>query len=131
MEAEMTWARWALMLTVVGVLGACAGASPSVTRSHDPVTVEHTDLLQLEGFPVQVVLRVEGQLPDPCHEAVWTVSAPDTDGRIEVELHSEAPQGLDCIQVLQPMTLHIPIGSFERGSYSIWLNGNRVGALDL
>jgi hypothetical protein len=130
----MRTVNWISALCVLVALTACAGTSPPIGSPadpgrQDPVYVEKTDLLQLESFPVQVVLQVSGQLPDPCHEAIWSVSKPDPEGRIDVELHSEAQAGLDCIQVLQPVTLRIPVGSFTSGSYSVWLNGERVGEL--
>jgi hypothetical protein len=128
----MNLVKWVLIVGVGLGSSACAGlapspAAPAGTGSHDPVHIDSTQILQLESYPVQVVLEVVGQLPDPCHQAVWSVSDPDPDGRIDVELHSEAPLGLDCIQVLQPMTLRIPIGSFKSGSYVVWLNGDKVG----
>ncbi len=128
----MTLLKWALIVAVAGGVCACAGAPPAAPTgpyAQDPVIIKHTELLQLESFPVQVVLQVEGELPDPCHEAKWTVSEPDPDGRIDVELHAEAPAGLDCIQILQPMTLRIPIGSFKSGRYGVWLNGEKAGEL--
>jgi hypothetical protein len=132
---KMKLARRVLMVVAVGTLSACGGGPrltpPIGAAPHDPVIIDRTQLLQLESFPVEIVLKVEGQLPDPCHEAVWSVSEPDVDGRIAVELHSEAPSGLDCIQVIQPLSLSIPIGSFRTGSYSVWLNGDKVGAFDL
>jgi len=135
----MTLAKWvttsgmliAAMLGVAGCAGSASPDAPSAPNRHDPVYVESTEVLLLESYPVQVRLRVDGQLPDPCHEALWHVSDPDEQGRIDVDLFSEAPDSLDCIQVLTPMTLRIPIGSFKRGSYTIWLNGEQVEAFDL
>ena len=128
----MNLVKWVLIVGVGLGSTACAGKPPvpdlrGGIEPHDPVTIESTQILQLESFPVQVMLEVVGQLPDPCHKAVWAVSDPDSEGRIDVELHSEAPLDLDCIQVLQPITLRIPIGSFKDGSYVVWLNGEKVG----
>jgi hypothetical protein len=132
----MALVKWAAVIGLLVGLSACGGGEPPTSlltpaTRQDPVYVENTELLQLESFPVQVVLQVSGQLPDPCHEAVWSVSEPDLQGRIDVELHSEAPDGLDCIQVLKPVTLRIPIGSFKEGSYTIWLNSEQVESFDL
>ncbi|MGA9192323.1 MAG: hypothetical protein WBZ24_11360 [Anaerolineales bacterium] len=128
----MNLVKWVLIVGVVLGSSGCAGRAPvpdlpGGTEVHDPVYIESTQILQLESFPVQVMLEVVGQLPDACHKAAWVVSDPDSEGRIDVELHSEAPLGQDCIQVLQPMTLRIPIGSFKDGSYVVWLNGEKVG----
>lgn len=138
-EHEMTMIKWGLTLgaclgVMLGAIGCGGGASldvPGTPGRRAPVYVEKIEILQLESYPVQVILRVDGQLPDPCHEAVWAVSDPDVQGRIDVDLHSEAPDALDCIQVLKPITLRIPIGSFKDGSYTIWLNGEKVGDFSL
>jgi hypothetical protein len=131
----MTFVKWIVALAVALGAASCGSApppeAPASPGRQDPVYVEATEIIQLESYPVQVLLRVDGQLPDPCHEAVWSVSDPDVRGRIDVDLHSEAPEGLDCIQVLKPMTLRIPIGRFKVGSYSIWLNGEKVGDFSL
>lgn len=129
----MTLVKGTLILIVV-VLSGCAGLpskAPDGAIIRDPVYVEKAEILQQESFPVQVLLRVEGQLPDPCHDAVWAVADPDPHGRIYVDLHSEAPPALACIQVLQPVAVQIPIGALKSGNYTIWLNGERVGDLDL
>jgi hypothetical protein len=134
-ELEMTFVKWTLVLAVALAAASCGGApppeAPASPGRQDPVYVEATEIIQLESYPVQVLLRVDGQLPDPCHEAVWSVSDPDVQGRIDVALHSEAPEGLACIQVLKQVTLRIPIGSFRDGSYSIWLNDEKIGEFSL
>lgn len=99
--------------------------------AHDPVYVDSAEVIQLESFPVQAVLDVKGQLPTPCHTAVWRVADPTADGRIDVTLSSQAPQDQVCIQMTQPVALRIPLGSFTRGSYSVWLNGQLVGKFAL
>jgi hypothetical protein len=121
-------------LTLASGMAACAGTKvpvppPTATSVQAPFYVESAELLAMESYPVQVVLQVDGQLPDPCHEAMWTVSEPDPQGRIDVRLYSQAPGELDCIQVLKPASLRIPIGSFKSGSFSVWLNGEQVGTL--
>lgn len=96
-----------------------------------PVYIESAEIIQLESYPVQVMLEVKGQLPDPCHSAAWKVSDPTADGRIDVTLSSQAPIDQACIQVLKPVVLRIPVGSFTQGSYAVWLNGQLVGKFSL
>lgn len=99
--------------------------------AHGPVYVDSADIIQLESFPVRVMLEVKGQLPNPCHTAVWRVADPTADGRIDVTLSSQAPQDQVCIQMVKPVVLRIPLGSFTQGSYSVWLNGQLVGEFAL
>ena len=96
-----------------------------------PVYVDSTDLLLLESYPVQVRLQVSGTLPTPCHALKWEVSGPDSEGRIDVELFSLASSELACIQVLEPFETSIPLGSFESGSFTVFLNGERIGEIEL
>jgi hypothetical protein len=36
-----------------------------------------------------------------------------------------------CIQALEPFEVSIPLGSYTTGSFSVWLNGERVGEIRL
>ncbi len=123
-----------LLSLILATQAACAGRPPVTPPggagvSLGPVYVDQTQLISLESYPVQVVLQVDGHLPDPCHEAVWSVSGPDSLGRVQVELHSQAPAEQACIQIVAPMNLRIPLGSFGQGRYSVWLNGTQVGTI--
>lgn len=112
-------------------LGGPTPDSISGAGAEGPVYVERTDLLMMESFPVQVVLIVEGQKPTPCHDLRWDVSEPDSDGRIEVELSSSVDPDVMCVQILEAFEARIPIGSFESGSFGVWLNGEHVGDFEL
>jgi hypothetical protein len=123
-----------LMGLILMALAACGGRPPVTPptegdRSVGPVFVDQTELLSLMTYPVQVVLHVQGNLPDPCHKPVWSVTGPGSSGRIDVELHSEGPAEEVCIQLVAPLDVQIPLGTFQQGSYSVWLNGRRVGAI--
>ena len=105
------------------LLTACSGgANPTAQAERLPVEVGSVDLLQLESFPVQLMLHVEGLLPNPCSTAGWELTqAPP--GEIEVELYA-IPDGSEaCIQVLAPFEVNIPLGPQPAGEYRILLNG--------
>ncbi len=81
----MNLVKWVLIVGVGLGSTACAGKAPvpdlpGGTEPHDPVYIESTQILQLESFPVQVMLEVVGQLPDVCHKAAWVVSDPELRG---------------------------------------------------
>jgi hypothetical protein len=91
-----------------------------------PVFVDETDLLVAESFPMQLFLEVRGNLPTPCHEAQWDVEE-TADGRFEVSL-SSVTSGEDCVQVLEPIELNIPLGTSEGGPIEVLVNGEVVAS---
>ncbi|UCG40470.1 MAG: hypothetical protein JSV07_08475 [Acidimicrobiia bacterium] len=94
-----------------------------------PVFVDETDLLVAESFPMQLFLAVQGSLPTPCHVAEWQVEETEQ-GRFEVTLYS-VNTGENCIQVLEPVELNIPLGTSEGGPIEVVLNGETVETADL
>jgi hypothetical protein len=123
----------AVALLMTACAGADVGAPGTSTTVGDgvegPVFIDATDILYLESFPVQVRLVVRGSLPTPCHQAVWEVE--DLGTTIGVRLWSSAPLGQDCVQVLEPFEVSIPLGSFETSMSAVVLNGEEVGRLAL
>jgi hypothetical protein len=105
-----------------------AGTHP---MARGPVYADEVSLLQMESYPVQVVLLVRGSLPTPCHEVKWEIVGPDARGRIDVTLFSQADPSMACIQVLEPFEVSIPLGSYATGSFTVWLNGEQVGEFSL
>lgn len=95
------------------------------------VFVESSEILLLESFPVQAVLQISGALPTPCHKLRANVSEPNEKNEIQVELFSLTDPGAICIQVLQPFETSIPLGSYESGEYTVFVNGEEVGKITL
>lgn len=95
--------------------------------SRGAVMISRSDLLIMESYPFQIALEIEGELPSPCHYLRADVSDPDAQNRIQVELYSLSEPEIVCIQVLEPFTTNISLGSFQDGSYTVWLNGEQVG----
>jgi len=93
------------------------GATPG------PVYIDSVELLMLESWPVQVHAQVKGNLPTPCHQLAWDLSAPDASGRIVLDIHSTTNADVICVEVLEPFEQSISIGSFTSGSYVLVVNG--------
>jgi hypothetical protein len=100
-----------------------------VPADASPFFVDSTDILLMESFPVQVALRVNGNLPSPCHQPVWEVE--DDGEAIHVTLATVADNDRACTQVLVPTELSIPLGSFESGARTVILNGEEVGDFEI
>jgi hypothetical protein len=92
-----------------------------------PVDIASAEVVLLESFPVQVSLNLKGALPTPCHQLRAKVSGPDDQKRINVEVYSLVDPDKICIQMLEPFETSINLGSFPSGTYSVWVNGEKVG----
>jgi hypothetical protein len=127
-----------LYLLVAGavILAACSSAStpspsdPDAQQSEGPVYINQMELLIMESAPIQVSVQIEGELPTPCHELHWEIAEPASANRIDSELFSTAPTDMACIQVLEPFEMTVPLGSFEGGSYEVFVNGEEAGSFD-
>jgi inhibitor of cysteine peptidase len=90
-------------------------------------TINESEVLLLESYPVQVVLSLKGTFSTPCNHLRAKVEKPDAENRIQVEVFSLYDPNEICIQVLQEFETNIPLGSYPNGSYTVWLNGIQVG----
>jgi hypothetical protein len=95
------------------------------------VFVDESGVILMESFPVQAALLVSGSLPTPCHELKATVSEPDKENNIYVELYSLTDPNMACIQMIEQFETSIPLGSYSSGNYTVYLNGDEVGEINL
>ena len=76
------------------------------------------------------MVNLNGSLPDPCHELRVVRSGPDAENRIDLDVYAVVDPGDICITVIEPFSASIPLGSFEGGTYSVWVNGEKLGEFD-
>jgi hypothetical protein len=81
------------------------------------------------AYPLQFLLYVSGNLPDPCHELRMKVGEPEKNGRVDVQLYSLRDPDMMCIQVLQPFDFEFPL-QFPAGSYQLYLNGEKIAEFE-
>jgi hypothetical protein len=93
------------------------------------VYLNDVQLLIMESYPVQVAISITGDRPTPCHELQYSISEPDAENRILVEIFSEYDPGMTCLQVLDPFTenISLPVQGLPDGSYTVIVNGEEVG----
>ncbi len=96
----------------------------------EEVTLTKTDFLALESFPVQYMLSLSGTLPTPCHRLRVTISEPDENDQINVNVYSLVDPAEICIQVLEQFESNIPLGSYSSGNYTVLVNGEPVGEIN-
>ena len=109
------------------------GVTPSPTDSkllRGNVYLDSIELLTMESYPLQFTLMLEGNLPTPCHELKVTVSAPDAENKIIVDVYSLTSPDVICVQMLEPFVENFPLGSFPAGHYTLWVNGEQVSEFD-
>lgn len=90
------------------------------------VYLDSIELLTLESFPLQFTLALQGSLPTPCHQLRVSVSPPDTDHKVIVDVYSISNPDEMCAQALEPFEVNFPLGSFPAGGYTLWVNGEMV-----
>lgn len=99
------------------------------SMSRGEVYIDSLSILVLESFPPQYQLQVQGYLPTPCHQLRAIVDEPTIDSEIHVQVYSVVDPNMACIQVLEPFEVNIPLGSYVRGSYTVFVNGEEVGKI--
>lgn len=120
------------------VFSGSSGAYPSPldplpgegSMDRGQVFVDETQLLVMESFPPQYLLQVSGSLPTPCHSVRASISEPDAQNQINVEVFSLVDPNLTCVQVLEPFQTGINLGSLPQGSYTVLLNGEQVAEIE-
>jgi len=92
--------------------------------------IDHSEVLVMESYPVQIVLVLQGSLPTPCNQLRVIARPPDDGNRIQVDVYSVVDPSQVCTQVLEPLEANVGLGSFLPGHYSVAVNGEPVGEFD-
>jgi len=93
------------------------------------VFIDTQEILILESFPLQFQLQVTGSLPTPCHELRAVVEEPDDQNQIRVDMYSLVDPDTVCAQVLEPFDVSLSLGSYPSGTYSVFVNGEKIGEI--
>ena len=100
------------------------------TLTRGNVFIQEMDILIRESFPPQIALALSGEFPTPCHQLRVQVGEPDADNRIDVDAYTVVNPDLACIQVIEPFTASIDLGTFPGGHYSVWVNDELASEFD-
>jgi len=86
-------------------------------------------VLMAESFPPQISVSLAYRLPTPCYQLRVSISQPDSQNRIQLEIYGVAFKDKPCnlMALLMPQETNISLGSFPAGHYSVWVNGVQVG----
>lgn len=89
--------------------------------------LEKSRLLLSATRPLQVKAALVGSLPDPCHLLRVVVGPATIAHVINIDVYSLVKAGSACITVLQPFSVTVSIGTFTTGSYTVNVNGQKLG----
>jgi len=92
--------------------------------------IDSVQLLILESYPVQINLELIGSLPTPCHRLRVAVDPPDKENLIYIDVYSVVDQDKICIQVIEPFTKTIRLGTFPTGHYTVYVNNELIGEFE-
>jgi len=138
-----------LLITLAAVLLAACTSQPTLTpillspQSNNPYAPQPGDgtkiqsnadiasaaIMLAESFPPQVSLSLAYRLPTPCYQLRVSISHPDDQNRIQLDVYGVAPKDQACtlMALATPLQASISLGSFPGGHYTIWVNGVQVG----
>ena len=93
------------------------------------VEIVTASVLTAESFPPQISVSLAYRLPSPCYQLRVSLSQPDGQNRIQLEIYGVAPKDKPCtlMALSTPQEASISLGSFPAGHYSVWINGVQVG----
>jgi hypothetical protein len=97
------------------------------TMQRGEVYIDSQEIIMLKSLPPQFQLHVMGSLPTPCHQLRVVIDEPDDQNQIQVQIYSLVDPNTVCIQVLETFDATIPLGSYASGSYTLFVNGEKVG----
>ncbi len=89
--------------------------------------LESSRIFIAAGDIIQVKAILNGNLSDPCHQLRVVVTPPDARKTINLEVYSLVDTSTACITVLKPFNASIPLGSYTTGTYTVMVNGEKLG----
>jgi hypothetical protein len=115
---------WVIELNGVGIdVNSVAREEPgSGSHEYGYAMIEQVEVRVGDERARQVVVAVEGALPDACAELVESPEVTVDGTRVIVTVQWQRPRGLMCAQVLRPFTTSVDLGELEPGTYTLVVN---------
>jgi hypothetical protein len=92
------------------------------------VRIDSASLALAESQPPQVTVNFAYFQPTPCFKLRVEVSQPDAQNQINLSTYAVTEKDRACalMALSTPLQASLNLGSFPKGHYSVWLNGNKV-----
>ena len=139
-----------LSVILVAVLSACgsqAQATPVTLKFDNPyapqpgdrdlmagdIKVDSASIFLAESQPPQLMVQINYFPPTPCYQLRVETSGPNVQNQIDLKAYAVAEKDKPCtlmaLATLQQASLNL--GSLPKGHYTILLNGDQVGVIDI
>jgi hypothetical protein len=98
----------------------------------DLLAVTNVSIMTTNSLPVRLGVNFTYALPTVCHELRVAVSGPDASHRIDLQIYTLVDPSEVCIMIaMAPVSDTVLIGVLPEGTYSIYVNGDKVGNIAL
>jgi hypothetical protein len=144
-----TFTRIVLPVLITMMFAACAparGGGTLMTPGDNPYAVQAGDGAMMKGDlrvdsarvslaesnPPQALLHFAYFQPTPCYSLRVETGQPDAQNRININAYAVAEKDKPCalMALATPLQADLNLGSYSKGHYSVWLNGEKVGEFD-
>jgi hypothetical protein len=144
-----TFTRILFSLFFVTISAACApagGDGTLMTPGKNPYAVQPGDNAMMRGNlridsanvslaesnPPQVLLYFGYFQPTPCYSLRVETGQPDAQNRINISAYAVTEKDKPCalMALATPLQAHLNLGSYSKGYYTVWLNGEKVDEFD-
>ncbi len=142
MKKKFNLTGFLMLLMSIAVLSACqfnATTTPnpdSPVSSDDPINtppvtdftgyqqnvyVDKMEVYILESFPLQVAVKVTGNLPDGCTTIVGSESKRLDENTFEIFIYTDRPEDTSCTMALVPFeeTIMLDVAGLPAGTYIV------------
>ncbi len=133
----------ALIILAGTLLTACA-STPTTTPipETNPFSAQPGDETMTRGdveivsaaiLPSPLSVSLSYRLPTPCYQLRASISQPDSQNSIQLEIYAVTPKDKSCtlMALSTPQETSISLESLPAGHYSAWINGQQVGEFDV
>ena len=96
------------------------------------VRIDSASVNVAESNPPQVTLNFAYFPPTPCFQLRAEVNPTDAQNHINISAYAVAEKDKACtlMALATPLKASLPLGTYPKGHYEVWLNGSKVGEFD-
>jgi hypothetical protein len=136
-----------LLIAVLSACGSQAQATPAPLKFDNPyapqpsdsdlmageIKVDSASVFLAESQPPQVMVQINYFQPTPCYELRVEASGPDAQNQINLKAYAVAEKDKPCplMALATPLQASLNLGSLPKGHYTILINGDQIGEVDI
>jgi hypothetical protein len=139
-----------LSVILIAVLSACGSQAQAATaplKFDNPyapqpgdgdlmagdIKVDSASVFLAESQPPQVMVQINYFQPTPCYQLRVEASGPDAQNQINLKAYAVAEKDKPCtlMALATPLQASLNLGSLPKGHYTILLNGDQIGVVEI